>query len=404
MGFQQGLSGLNAASKNLDAIGNNVANANAVGYKQSQAQFADVYARSLVGAADSQVGIGVNVGAVAQQFTQGNVSITNNPLDVAINGNGFYRLIDPTGAAVSYSRNGQFHTDLGGYIVNMNGLRLTGYPVNAATGLPDTNAPLQALQIPVGDQAPQQTRKANFQLNLNAEATPPKNATFSTTDTQSFNFSSSQEVYDSLGSKHVLSTYYVRNPAGAANQWTVHFGLDNVQVGTPMNLNFDNAGNLAAGTVTAQTITAGNTSLTLDLKDSTQYGGAFSETSRSQDGYGMGRLSSYTIGNDGVILGRYSNGRSAALGQVALADFKSPQGLQPVGNNLWNETAASGAASVGTPGSGLLGEVRSSSVENSNVDLSAELVNMITAQRVYQANAQTIKTQDTVLQTLVNLR
>lgn len=407
MGFQQGLSGLNAAAKNLDVIGNNVANANTVGFKQSKAQFADVYARSLVGASDSQVGLGVKVGSVAQEFSQGSISLTNNPLDIAINGNGFFRVVDPTSQSVSYTRNGQFQTDKAGNIITMSGMRLTGYPVNAITGLPDTNAPLQPLTVPVGDQAPQRTDSVVMKLNLDAEATPPVVTTFSPGNTNSFNHSTSIPVYDSLGSEHLLTAYYVRNDQvanPAASAWTVHFAIDNVQVaGVTQDLDFNNSGALTPPPAMVNVPVNGQT-FTFDSIGTTQYGGSFGETETRQNGYGIGRLASFSVDKDGVILGRYSNGRTAALGQVALANFRSVQDLESIGDNLWNETAGSGAASVGAPGSGMLGLLQASAVEESNVDLTAELVNMITAQRVYQANAQTIKTQDTILQTMVNLR
>jgi flagellar hook protein FlgE len=144
--------------------------------------------------------------------------------------------------------------------------------------------------------------------------------------------------------------------------------------------------------------------LNFDIAQSTQYGGNFGVNSLSQDGYASGRLSGFTTSSDGVILGRYTNGQSRPLGQIVLANFTSPQGLQPLGNNAWAETSASGQPLPGTPGSSSLGVLQSSAVEDSNVDLTAELVSMITAQRVYQANAQTIKAQDSILQTIVNLR
>ena len=409
MSFEQGLSGLNAASKNLEVIGNNVANAGTVGFKSAQAEFADVYASSLSGSGSSQVGIGTKVSQVAQQFTQGNITATNNPLDLAINGGGFFRLSH--NGTVSYSRNGQFQLDKSGFIVNANGLRLTGYPVNAS-GVLSTGAPAD-LYVNTADIAPKVTAKVGAVLNLNSGSTVPV-LPFDTTDPTTFNNSTSVSVYDSLGNSHTLQTYYVKT---AANSWNVYATNDGVPIGyappataVPVGtLSFNSSGVLTAGSPIAISIpvtTGAGTPFTVavDYTGSTQYGSAFSVNTLTQDGYASGKLNGFNTAADGSIVGRYTNGQSKTLGQVVLASFSNPNGLQPLGDNVWTDTAASGAALVGTPGSGPLGVLQSSATEDSNVDLTAELVNMITAQRNYQANAQTIKTQDQVLQTLVNLR
>jgi flagellar hook protein FlgE len=405
MSFQQGLSGLNAASKNLDVIGNNVANANTVGFKASVAQFADVYANSLAGAGAGQIGIGTRLAAVAQQFTQGNVTVTNNPLDMAINGNGFFRLSD--NGAVIYSRNGQFHTDRDGYIVNTSGKRLTGY--GAVNGVLNTAAPVE-LRIDTADLAPQATGSVAARVNLDSRS-GVISAAFNVNDPATYTSSTAATVYDSLGNPHTLSAYFVKT---GANQWSVYGALDGAQIGTgPLgSLNFTSSGTIDTTTtflpfsVSAPVATGAISPLTfdLDLTGSTQFGSPFGVNALSQDGYGPGRLAGFSVGGDGVILARYTNGQSSVLGQVVLANFANPTGLQPLGDNVWAETADSGQPLVGTPGSSNLGLLQSAAVEDSNVDLTQELVNMITAQRVYQANAQTIKTQDAVMQTLVNLR
>ncbi|MES1998680.1 MAG: flagellar hook protein FlgE [Pseudomonadota bacterium] len=404
MGFQQGLSGLNAASKNLDVIGNNVANANTVGFKQSQAQFADVYANSLAGAGASQIGIGVKVAQVAQQFTQGNVTASNNPLDVAINGGGFFRMSN--NGTVSYARNGQFQLDKAGYIVNATGSHLTGYGVSAS-GVLASGAPTD-LNINTADLTPKITTKVSALLNLDSGSAIPVTTPFNMADPTTYNSSTAVSVYDSLGNAHTVQTFYVKT---GANAWDVYAANDGAPT-TPANIGslaFASDGSLIAGaslTVPLVVSTGATTPfpVSIDYTGTSQYGSSFSVNALKQDGYTSGRLSGFSISADGTIVGRYTNGQSATLGQVVLANFTNPNGLQSLGNNLWTESAASGPALVGTPDSGSLGVLQSSAVEDSNVDLTAELVNMITAQRNYQANAQTIKTQDQVMQTLVNLR
>lgn len=405
MSFQQGLSGLNAAAKNLDAIGNNVANASTVGFKQSQAQFADVYASSLTGAGGSNIGIGTKLAGVVQQFTQGNITTTNNPLDVAINGGGFFRM-DNNGE-INYQRNGQFQLDRMGYIVSASGAKLTGYTADT-NGVLSTGAPVP-LNINAADLEPQMTSEVNAVLNLNSSATAIAVA-FDKDDPTTFHNSTAVSVYDSLGNQHTLQTYYVKVGDG---EWDVYASSDGgvaALLGASPSLTFDDYGALTGGsplTVNMPTTGTGAVdplTVTINYTGSTQFGSGFSVNTLNQNGYTSGRLAGFAIGADGIILGRYTNGQSATLGQVVLASFANPNGLQSLGNNLWAETSTSGSPLVGTPNSGNLGVLQSSAVEDSNVDLTAELVNMITAQRVYQANAQTIKTQDAVMQTLVNLR
>ncbi|HUX30037.1 MAG TPA: flagellar hook protein FlgE [Thiobacillus sp.] len=405
MSFQQGLSGLNAAAKNLDVIGNNVANTGTVGFKQSQAQFADVYANSLTGAGGANIGIGTKVAQVSQQFTQGNITATNNPLDMAINGGGFFRM-DNNGE-VTYQRNGQFQLDRMGFIVNPTGAKLTGYTANASGAL-STGAPAP-LNINAADLSPQITSEVNAVVNLDSGSVEPVTIPFDMNNPTAFNNSTAVSVYDSLGNAHTLQTFYVKSAPGT---WEVHASLDGDAASSIGTLSFDTNGLIdttattmpfSVGPLTLDT-GAADLSFDLDFTGSTQFGSVFSVNTLNQDGYASGRLASFNIGADGMVLGRYTNGQSAVLGQVVLANFANPNGLQPLGNNMWAETSTSGSALVGTPDSGNLGVLQSLAVEDSNVDLTAELVNLITAQRAYQANAQTIKTQDAVMQTLVNLR
>jgi flagellar hook protein FlgE len=513
MSFQQGLSGLNGAAKSLDVIGNNIANSSTVGFKGSTTQFADVYARSLNGAGGNTAGIGVSVAAIAQQFTQGNIETSNNPLDIAINGAGFFRT--STQGLTQYTRNGQFSLDKNGFVVTPQGANLTGYQAGPK-GQILAGSP-SPLKIDTADLKPQVTTKVETAINLDSRVKPPENRPFNSNDPTTYNKQTPVDVYDTLGNPHVMSMYYVKSET--PNTWDVYVGSDgtelaNVNVasasqsdpatatarqgwmaasqavpadaaavtaalkdyadkasaavmaaasantppasqatldaiaaaaqtaadtpgftpsqvdndiaaavsvqGTPAaTLVFDSNGALSAARMAdAGTTLPASVGLTvfpptgakeiiplkLNFGGTTQYGIDTSEKKTTQDGYTAGHLQRFSASDDGIILGQYSNGQTKPLGQVVLANFTNPNGLEPLGNNAWAESSASGTPLVGTPGTGSFGSLQSSATEASNVDLTAELVNMITAQRVYQANAQTIKTQDSVLQTLVSLR
>ncbi|WP_314443163.1 flagellar hook protein FlgE [Massilia timonae] len=516
MSFQQGLSGLNAAAKSLDVIGNNIANASTVGFKGSTTQFADVYASALNGAGGMQAGIGVKVAAIAQQFTQGNIESSNNPLDIAINGSGFFR-VEQAGV-VQYSRNGQFSLDKQGYIVNAQGAKLTGYGLGA-NGQLAAGAPVP-LRIDTSDQPPKVSTKGLIQLQLDSRSTAPANSPFDPSDPTTYNKQVPMAVYDTLGNSHTLSTYYVRDKDNP-EVWNVYASKDGTELNAlaavgmtqtdeasvaanatwttannavpkdatavagaaagyaraaaaaiaakagELDVKYAASGNaaeisaaaLAAAAVPGATpadidaaiakelkmegakvgslvfntngslnmAESGNSEgkngkfdfaipvvpatgaepvlkVQIDFAGTTQYGTATSEKRIEQDGYKPGALQRFTTGADGTILGQYSNGQTKALGQVVLANFSNPNGLEPLGNNAWAESANSGVPLIGVAGTGGMGVMQSNATEASSVDLTAELVNMITAQRVYQANSQTIKTQDSVMQTLVNLR
>jgi flagellar hook protein FlgE len=409
MGFQQGLSGLNAASKSLDVIGNNVANANTVGFKGSQAQFADVYANSLAGSGAGQVGIGVNVATVAQQFTQGNITSTNNTLDMAISGNGFFRMNN--NGSISYSRNGQFELDDNGYIVDSQRKHLTGF-LTDATGAIQATSPAD-IQVSTSDLLPQATTTITAGLNLDSRLSAPSVTPFDPTNASTFNNSTSATIYDSLGGTHSASMYFVKT---GANTWDSYLTVDGALVPASApptaltSMTFSSSGVLTTpvGAVTSASFTPSGggaaQTVSFNFSNTSQFGSTFGVNSLSQDGYTSGHMTSFSTSADGTVQGKYSNGQSKTLAQVVLANFSNAQGLQPLGNNNWAETSDSGSPIVGVPGSASLGLLKTSAVEDSNVDLTAELVNMITAQRVYQANAQTIKTGDQILQTIVNLR
>ena len=412
MAFQQGLYGLNAAARHLDTIGHNVANASTVGFKASRAEFADVYATTVYGVSNVSPGIGVEVGAIAQQFAQGAITTTNNSLDLGINGGGFFRMSD--NGSITYTREGQFKLDKSGYIVNASGKRLTGYPVDK-NGIV-TNGTAQDLKLESTDISPKATTNAAIRVNVDARATVPA-TDFNLTDAKTYDGGTSVSVFDSLGREHVMALYFRKT---ADNTWSVHGTVD----GNLMNkgaslgeLKFNPNGTLNTeangGTTSPFEVTVpvgadadvqGNQKITLNFSDTTQFGTNFTVAHQEQNGNGSGKLAGFSVGRDGSLMARYTNGLTVSKGRVALANFTNPQGLQPLGGNQWGETADSGAPLVGSPQTGTLGTIQSGALESSNVDLTQELVNMITAQRVYQANAQTVRTHDQLLQTIVNLR
>ena len=438
MSFQQGLSGLNAASKNLDVIGNNIANSGTFGAKGARAEFADVYAAALNGAGQNQVGIGTSLQSVAQQFTQGNITTTENPMDLAINGGGFFQVSDGVNPT-RYSRNGQFKVSKDGFIVNNDGLKLMGYPANGAGVIQPGTA--QPLQLPTGGIPPAVTTAVKMEFNLDSrlKTTAPGGGTgtgLDLKDSTTYNNATSMTVYDAKG-QDVAVTFYFQKAATAADgsdTWNVYatangtpFDTDATGAGIAMDANgnptapyttitFPPTGGSPTSPTTpitmavpAGTSSRGNATLAipgiqLDMTGATENGSSFAVTDLTQDGYAPGQLTGIQVANDGIIQARYSNGQSKPAGQIELASFRNPQGLQTMGGNVWIRTVASGDAVVGVPGDGNMGALQSGALEESNVDLTAELVNMVTAQRAYQANAQTIKTQDQVLQTIVNLR
>lgn len=424
MSFQQGLSGLNAASKNLDVIGHNIANSNTTGFKASRTEFAEMIA-SANGTSGSSSGIGVEVSAVSQQFNQGNITITGNSLDVSINGDGFFKLQQTDGTA-AYTRAGNFKLDTAGNLVTNDASKVMGYTLDPETGL-RTSATAVPLAFPTSAPIPaKQTSEITASFNLDARAvdaagdttaTPPVAATPRST------YSTSLNVYDSQGVAKPVSLYFEKN---GSNTWDVYDQLDDPTATPPVvataisQVTFDDNGNITGPTATAPAtgfqlpLTVSPTppnpnnlsdyTVQLKLDGVTQFGSKFAVSDLSQNGYTAGELTGINIEDNGTIMTRYSNGVTRAEGQLALANFRNTQGLASIGGNKWVETFESGQAVMGTPTDGAFGSLRSGALEDSNVDLTAELVNMMTAQRAYQANAQTIKTQDQVMSTLVNLR
>jgi flagellar hook protein FlgE len=432
MSFQTGLSGLNASSRSLDVIGNNIANANTTGMKSSRAEFGDLVASSLGVGSSGGAGIGVAVSSIAQQFSQGNIAATGNNLDVAINGGGFFQLTQADGTA-AYTRDGSFKLDKDGYIITNTGSNLMGFPTDK-TGKP-TSATIQKMQLPTNAPiAANATTAIVGEFNLDARALDATQAVAAgKVASPRSTYGTSLNVYDSQGVASPVSLYFVKTD-GVPNSWDIYGGLE----GSPLpastypilgTMTFDASGKitgpaatapavgfgitLAGGTIPSSNpndaVSAGGTgflsqSINLDLSTVTQYGSPYAVSNLSQDGYTAGELTGVTIGETGVITSKYSNGQSQYSGQITLAEFRNVQGLTPVGSNAWVASYSSGAPVQGSPGAGRFGALRAGALEDSNVDLTGELVNMMVAQRAYQANAQTIKTQDQIMSTLVNLR
>ena len=406
MSFRVALSGLNAAQADLSVTANNIANANTSGFKQSRAEFADFFPVSAYGLADNAIGSGVRLDRVAQQFSQGTVNFTNSALDLAISGEGFFTLSD--GGSMVYSRAGAFGTDRNGYVVNASGQRLQVFPPIAGTTNFDT-AQLTDLRMSTADNPPAATTRIEAGFTLPANAAAPTVAPFDATDPNSFSHTTAVTIYDSLGAAHQASLFFVKT--ANSNEWEMYSQVDGAAVGPATLLQYSNTGALvspAGGDVVlpAAPTTTGSAplNLTVNVSASTQYGERFSVARLGQDGYTTGRLSGIEVGDGGVVQARYTNGQSSPLGQLALATFPSNQGLQQIGDTVWAESFNAGSAIRGIAGSGSFGLVQSGALEASNVDLTEQLVNMITAQRNFQANAQMISTSDQVTQTIINIR
>ncbi|ATM87343.1 flagellar hook protein FlgE [Yersinia enterocolitica] len=402
MSFSQGLSGLNAASQALDVVGNNIANSQTVGFKSGSIAFADVFA-------GSQVGMGVQVAGVNQNFSDGVLGMGNSELDMGIQGDGFFRLVNDAGN-VFYSRNGQFKKDENGYIINNQGMFLTGYQ---ATGTPPTieqGAAVGPIQIPT-EQMPARASDAgtmNGNLDSGSKTIDQTEYPFDPKDGNSYTQVTQVDAYDSLGNKHTINVYYVKTDD---NEWKA-YSTDTTSPGTPAwqetSLSFDTSGQLTTApaklNVQGEGYNGANgLNFDLDLAGMTQQASATEMKSPSTTGYAPGQMNGYTIGDNGEVIASYSNGQRQTVGQILLSNFTNPGGLSSEGNNCWSETPASGQPTIGISGSGSLGKLYGNRLEASNVDLSQEMVNMIVFQRNYQSNSQTIRTQSELLQTLVNI-
>jgi flagellar hook protein FlgE len=444
MSFNTGLSGLYAANKSLDVTGNNIANVATTGFKSSRVEFADQYAQSIrATSGNTSVGSGVTTAAVSQQFTQGTLTTgTANSLDLAINGNGFF-MISNNGEKL-YTRAGAFHTDKDGYVVNSSGMNLQGYNVdangNVVTGI-STN-----LRVDSSNLAPSATTNVTIASNLNSTSATPTVSPFDPSNTNSYNSTFSTPIYDSQGNQHSLDQYFVKT---GTNTWSMYTLVDGRNINDPAStapdrtdLTFDSSGALlsSAPNVTAPSATtshvavnadgtfqvvdwtpainsgttatpnwvsngaaAADGDIQLDMLSTTQTASVSGAITKSQNGYATGQISAMSVDSTGNLFATYTNGQSKVIGQVSLTNFANVQGLAPAGGTNWRETYASGVPVTGVPQSGTLGDITGQALEDSNVDLTMELVNLIKAQSNYQANAKTISTQSTIMQTTIQM-
>jgi flagellar hook protein FlgE len=403
--FDIALSGLTAASSDLDVTANNVANADTVGFKESRAEFADVFAAGAVNLNTSQVGEGVRLSTTAQQFTQGNISTSGSNLDLAISGDGFFTVQDPSNGIV-YTRNGQFSEDKNGNVVTATGQALQVYPPTTTGGF--NTGSLTDLNLQTAQSTPLATSAGTVILNLPAGSTPPTGGAFDPTNPATYNQSTSTTVYDSLGNSFPATFFFTQTAAPGV--WNVNMTVNNVLNTTTNQLTFSNTGAVTVpvgGALNFPGFTptdgAAAMNMTFNFGKTTQFGGGFGVTSIIQNGFATGQLSTVSIDPTGVVSAVYTNGRSTQLGQLALANFPDPQGLKQLGDTSWAETFTSGTHISGTAGSAGFGSVQSGALEASNVDLTTQLVNMITAQRAFQANAQVITTANQLSQTVINI-
>lgn len=405
MTFAIALSGLNAASADLEVTANNIANVSTTGFKESRAEFAEVFATGTQSVSSNASGSGVRLSRIAQQFSQGNIDFTDNALDLAIGGEGFFVLSDKGGRL--YSRAGAFSVDANGFVVNAQGNNLQAYP-SAGNGLFNTGTPSD-LRLTTGASPPRATTSADMGLNLPAAAAVPSVAVFDAADPNTFNHTASVTVYDTLGSAHTATFFFIKD--AALNIWNVRAQIDGTDVGGATPITFAPNGLLllpAGGQLVLPSYTpttgASDIDLTLNFNNTTQFGNAFGVNSLSQDGFTTGRLTGLSVDPGGVVAARFTNGQSVQLGKLAVANFANPQGLQQLGDTAWGESSGSGDALLGEANTASFGSIQSGALEASNVDLTAQLVKMITSQRNFQANAQAIETADTVTQTVINIR
>lgn len=447
MSFNISLSGLNAAQKDLDVTSNNIANVNTTGFKESRAEFVDVYAASLLAGGKTKVGDGVLTADVAQQFAQGSIKFTNNALDLAITGNGFFATVPEIDSLeTSYTRAGEFKLNADNFVVNSQGGHLLGFPVNpdgsSASVSLSTASPIR---IPTASGAPQKTAEVDIRMNLPAGDPIISGAiTFDPTDPLTFNHSTSVTIFDSLGDSHVM-TYYFRKTA--ANEWNMYAGVDGILVDIPggvntltpsptagstgnvsaAQLNFSSGGDFISrvpalpGDIQTETLNANiltnGSDTTQDIiidfnldpsgpnpNEPTQFASNFEVTALDQDGLAVGRLTGLDIDADGLVRATYSNGTSEPLSRIALVGFANNQGLTQVGSTSWKESLVSGEPLAGEGGSGTFGTINSSALEQSNVNLTSELIDLISAQRNFQANSRSLEVDNQLNQTILQIR
>ncbi|MCP3675746.1 MAG: flagellar hook protein FlgE [Gammaproteobacteria bacterium] len=434
MSFNTALSGLNAAQADLSVTSNDIANVNTTGFKESRAEFGDIFATSSLGSSSTAIGSGVLLSKVAQQFNQGNLDFTSNSLDLAISGDGMFVMSPSLDSQEQiFTRSGALGVNSDGFVVNSSGQFLRVFPVNddgtvSATSLSSTSP----LNLPSASGSPTVTSQIEIGVNLPATADELDPALFNQDEPTTYTSSTSISIIDSLGESHVATFYYVKDNSVTDNEWAQFVAVDGElkdvvdgTVGTTSGakygtINFDDAG-VYTGPITSFGIEelsangsglishstgAADQAIEIDYNSNspTQFATGFAVSTLSHDGFGTGQLSGLDISDEGVIRANYTNGTSTALGKIALGRFDNAQGLRQEGNTAWTATIDSGDAIAGEAGSQSFGLIRSGALEASNVDLTAELVNLITAQRNFQANAKSIETSNTVTQAILQIR
>ncbi|MEE2003060.1 flagellar hook protein FlgE [Alkalimonas sp. MEB108] len=433
MSFNIALSGLAAAQKDLDVTANNIANVNTTGFKESRAEFADVYATSIFASGRTKVGDGVTTSVVAQQFNQGALQFTNNSLDLAITGEGFFATTpDRLSRDFTYTRAGNFKLDKDNFIVDNRGNFLQGFSVDPSTGQNQSVSlsTTQPISIPTTAGAPRATNNVFVTANLNSSEIVI-GAAFDPTDPATYSHSTSVTVYDSLGEPHILSMYFRKSAVG---EWEA-FAVWDDNTATPPGpgswfgpeiLEFDSSGELIVPPEPVLTLPfallndPANGYLTngaqflndveINFRDAsgvrrpTQYAAPFDVTNLSQDGTTVGNLTGVDIDAFGRVLATYSNGDEEYLAQVTLVQFANVQGLKQVGNTSWQQTITSGEPIAGQANVGTFGAINSSALEQSNVNLTTELVDLISAQRNFQANSRALEVNSTLQQTILQIR
>jgi flagellar hook protein FlgE len=391
MSFDIALSGIQAINESLNTTSNNIANAATYGFKSSRANFASVYAGTQAN--------GVEVGSLTQTIGQnGSTQTTGRGLDAAIDGRGFFVSRDPQGG-MTYTRVGIFSTDNKGFLIDSNGKKVQGYgPANGgALGA------MGDIQVPTGQIPAAQTTKIDFVANLSADWKAPPAGTPKPTDSTTYNMVRQSTVYDSLGQNHTVSQYFVKTGPDTVN---IYYGIDGAApAATPTTLTFDAKGQLT-GSATASLSVPGTggataTPVTIDYTGSTRFAGEANNPTNRSDGYPAGSYLGVELASDGSLVAKYSNDKSQVVGTLAIATFANEGALQAISDTSWTANADSGAALYNTPGVGLSGKLSTGALEGSNVDITSELVGLMTSQRNYQANSKVLSTESQMMQSLM---
>ena len=418
-----GAAGLNSHGDAITVTGDNVANANTVGFKRSRANFEDMLVRSTL---DPDIGLGSRMVTAQQMMGQGALQSTGSATDMAIKGNGFFCVRGSAGGLTGsfYTRAGQFHLDKDGKLVNEAGLVARGYLANTKGVI---QKKVEDVKVPMNQMAPAATAKVTVYGNLNASTSAPSAAWSTTAPTTTSNFSTQVTTYDSLGKAHVVNVFFRKESTAGAWSWYALVDGAEITGGTSGtyeqeasgSLTFDTSGRLDTETTTASSFGWANAvtatlafdwgdSITTDsgtgLKGMTWFSSTSSISYANQDGNSSGNMSGISVDATGVISGVFSNGKKRTVGQLLLADFKSQQDLKRIGGNLYAESDKSGQSLLRTAAAGGMGTIAAGNLEQSNVDLAKEFVNLIAFQRGFQANSRSVTTSDQLLQELLALK